>query len=267
MIRFSCPGCKAVLETSDGQAGTVFSCPKCTLKMKIPASVPAKAASVSSSSQGSTGSVPVASQPNLSKVSSVEPVPCSETQTNIAAATAPILPQSKPTHTNPRDHFPETKTDPDISRMPLWKKPLLEIQEIAMATWGQTERAFRFAQGKWHQRSLRKAVPHARLTLGQRLVEKQCGDVQVRGQIAALDEKIRILTEGKGSTKAPKAERDRLIMALADEALGKSTAPPGVEEDYQKATKAQSDIQAHTDKMANLRGGLFPTASAHKWAV
>lgn len=142
--------------------------------------------------------------------------------------------------------------------MPLWKKPLLEIQEIAMATWGQTERAFRFAQGKWHQRSLRKAVPHARLTLGQRLVEKQCGDVQVRGQIAALDEKIRILTEGKGSTKAPKAERDRLIMALADEALGKSTAPPGVEEDYQKATKAQSDIQAHTDKMANLRGGLFP---------
>ena len=259
MIRFTCPGCKAVLETADAQAGTVFVCPKCSRKLKMPAAVPAKAAMVSSPAPTSISSDQFASRPTPSKGSSTTPAPSSETQNNLVAATTPTLPNDKPTQGNSKDKMAEG--DLDIGSVPLWKKPFLEIKEVALATWGQTARLFRLANGRRLQRSFTKVVLHSRLALGHRLVEKKCGNEQIRNQIAALDEKIRILQEGKGSTNAPKAERDRLIMTIADEALAKPTAPAGLEEVYQKAKDAQTKLLEQKENTDHTGTHLLPKDS------
>lgn len=256
MNRFTCPGCKAVLETADAQVETVFTCSKCSRKLKIPATAPAKAASVDSFLPTPVSSDHSASQPGHSKVSSAGPAPRSETQSNLIAATTPSLPHNKPTQSNPEKRL--AKADLDISRVPMWKKPLIEVKEIVLATWWQTIRFFRFAHEKWHQRSLTKVVLHARLALGHRLVEHKYGDEQSRNQIAVLDEKIRILQEGNGSTFVPKEERNRLIKALADKALASPTAPSGVEKDYQKAKDSQARLCEQQGKTAQAGTPLFP---------
>ncbi len=254
MLRFACPGCKTVLESQDAQGGSVFSCPKCSRKMKIPAVIPAMAASISSPAPTSALSGQLNSQPTPSKIPSVGSASCSETQNKLASATTPVLPQIKPAQSNARDD--------NLGRMRLWKRPFLELNEIAHATWGQTNRLFQFARNKWHLKSLTTVGLNAKLALGHRLVENKVGDEQIRNSIAGLDERIRILSEGKGLTKAPKAERDRLIMTLADEALAKPATPPGVEEEYRKAKQAQADLHSLTEKMGNLRAGLFPAQAA-----
>ena len=111
------------------------------------------------------------------------------------------------------------------------------------------------ASAKWHQGWLKRALLDARLDLGERLVEKRDADEQVLSQIAALDAKIKILTEGKGSTKAPKSERDRLLIDLADRALGKPVAPAGLEGEYHAARAAQAKLNAHSEK---IRTSVFP---------
>jgi len=99
------------------------------------------------------------------------------------------------------------------------------------------------------------------LALGQQLVVAKCGNEQIRNQIATLDEKLRILKEGKGSTIAPKAERDRLIMALSEAALARPTAPAGLEASYHMAKDAQTRLLEQKARSNHAGTHLFPKDS------
>jgi len=118
-----------------------------------------------------------------------------------------------------------------------WTMPFREIGNIARAFWGQNRRVVQHLADKIKQRSLDVSAQQAQLAFARALCEARIGDVSTLDEIAALNSKIQILREGKGSTSGPEHERTRLLRGLADEALRKP-CPRGLEDVYDRAQSA-----------------------------
>ena len=120
-----------------------------------------------------------------------------------------------------------------------------EVKATARATWNATAELAMKLNGTLQQRTLARAVGAAQLDLGQRLCEIGVGDEQTRFQVAALDDKLRIIKDARGSTRALAAEKDEMLLRLAIAALAEKKSPAGAEKEYEAAVSAELRLQQH----------------------
>ena len=236
MIRFTCPNCKMVLQAADNQAGAMASCPKCKTQMKVPAPVPPQ-----------TSPMPSMSKP---------PVPPSPLPSAPILKAAPPSPQPQATEAGSSGPPPLPATAPP--QTPWWKRALAEVQETGAATWGQAVKLVNYGRGLWRKRSLNRTTLDAQRALGHRMYEAGAGDPQLRSQLAAVDEKVRQAEAKKESTKALKAEKERLLLQLAGPALTQPGPVPGTEAEYTKAKESQTALHQQTENMSRARTALPP---------
>jgi hypothetical protein len=72
-------------------------------------------------------------------------------------------------------------------------------------------------------------------------------DGQLAVQIANLDKVIRQAEAARGSTRALRADRKKLIQQLAAAAMEEEAPLPGAAAEYLKAREVQAALQAHTE--------------------
>jgi hypothetical protein len=123
------------------------------------------------------------------------------------------------------------------------RRLLQEIRQTCRATYEQPVRLVAHAKGQWQRRSLNRAFVKAQLALGQRMFSVGIDDGELGAQIRALDEKVRWAVAAKTSCEALKAERVRLVMALAAAALADKGPLPGADAEYARACEAEAALQ------------------------
>ena len=142
--------------------------------------------------------------------------------------------------------------------LPWWRRLLDETKEVGKATSAQITRLAKYWSALWRGRSLRRDATSAQRALGQRMVETGHGDPQLRSQIAALDEKIRQAEAAKQSTRAFQAERDALLLRLAEPAMAQKVVTPA-DAEHRKALDAQAALQRHAQASTTARATLPPS--------
>jgi hypothetical protein len=86
---------------------------------------------------------------------------------------------------------------------------------------------------------------------------------QLAAQIAVLDEIIRQAEAARGSARALRADRKKLILQLAAAALEEEAPLPGADAEYQKVREPQAARKAHTEpemKETSFAGMVDPVA-------
>jgi len=105
--------------------------------------------------------------------------------------------------------------------------------------------------GRAHRRSLELALVEAKRVLGEQMVAAGIDDGQLLAQIAVVEEKIRgaatrrLLREGK-------AQRERLLLQLADAALEDDAPLPGADAEYQ-AARALKESGVRSEETAEIK--------------
>ncbi len=117
-----------------------------------------------------------------------------------------------------------------------------EVREIGMATCGPFVQCVWYGTTLWHRRSVIRAFSNARFALGQCMFAVGIDDGETGAQINALDQKMRRVETASGSTKVLQAERNRLVIQLADAALVEEAPLPGADAEYGKAREAQAAL-------------------------
>lgn len=233
MIRFACPGCKTVLQLADEYAGAVARCPRCQTRMRAP-----RPAAVTASGRPDLGAL--------------KPPPTT------AISERPLSPPPAPP-----SNGAATPALRSASRWRTWgANTLREIAQTGAATWAQTVRLARYGGGIWRRRSLRGKACRAQSALGQRLLETNGGDAQLRERLQNLDERIRAAQAAKGSTRALRAERQALVRQMGAGALTQLVLPAGLEAEMSQARDAESALHAQDERLRQERSALPPTVRA-----
>jgi hypothetical protein len=134
---------------------------------------------------------------------------------------------------------------------------------ITMTAWSRSAHLSRNGTSLWHRQSLKWAFLEAKCALGERMYAAGIDDGQLAAQIANLDEIIRQAEAARGSARALRADRKKLVLQLGAAALEEETPLPGADADYQTAREAQAALRAHTElrmKERSLAGMVEPVA-------
>jgi hypothetical protein len=111
-----------------------------------------------------------------------------------------------------------------------------------MAAWSRSVQLIRYGKSLWHRQSLKGAFLEARCALGERMYVAGIDDGQLAAQIAHLDEIIGQAEAARGSARALRADRKKLVLQLAAAALEEEASLPGADAEYQKARQAQAAL-------------------------
>lgn len=245
MIRFACPGCKKVLQVADEQAGAAVVCPQCKGQMRVPA-VTARPQPVP------TPQVPVQTNfapANPPAVAAPAPSPAAPPP---AATPPPPAATAQPAPTAP------SASTQGPSKLPLWQQAWQEVKVTSSTTWDHSVRLVQYGRGLWQQWSHARAAREARKTLGSRLYETGAGDPQVRRQIEDMEAKIQEAAAKKQTAWTLKAEKEKLVEHLGQQALAQPHPQSGAEIDYAQAQKAQQVLQQQTATLQTARTALQP---------
>jgi hypothetical protein len=135
--------------------------------------------------------------------------------------------------------------------------------EAMMGAWIRSVHLIRKGTSLWQRQSLKWAFLEAKYALGERMYAAGIDDGQLAAQIANLDKRIREAEAERGSARALRADRKKLVLQLGAAALEEETPLPGADADYQKAREAQAALRAHTEfrmKERPLAGMVEPVA-------
>jgi antitoxin component YwqK of YwqJK toxin-antitoxin module len=175
-------------------------------------------------------------------------------------ATVPVVPvpECAPTATSPKVSPPPLPTPSPSASAPWWRRFLDEAREVGKATWAQTVCLVKYGAVLWRGRSARREATSALRALGERMFRSGVGDPQVRSQIAALEDKVRQAEAAKQPTKALNAERESLLLRLAEPALTQKGIIKPAEAEHQKALDTQATLQQHAQATTAARKALPP---------
>ncbi len=136
-----------------------------------------------------------------------------------------------------------------------------EVPGAVGAAFSQTARLV----GYWgHRRQTGRLADlsrQAQLDLGMGLVQRQLGDPESCRRAMALEDRLRIIREAKGSDRDTLRERDALLVQLAAPWLRSATPPPQLEQEHRRAVHAEQTRLAQEEKRSQARAGLFPTST------
>jgi hypothetical protein len=120
---------------------------------------------------------------------------------------------------------------------------------------GFVSRLLGYGKTSWRKRALQQTFAAAQLALGERMFAAGIDDGELGAQIAVVDDRIRRAEAAKASTKALRAERQRLLMRLAAAALQEDAPLPGADDEYDNARRAEAALR---DCEAGLPGYAAP---------
>ena len=144
---------------------------------------------------------------------------------------------------------------------------LAEIPRAFVAVGSQAARAFGYRGCKRREANLGRLAKSAQLDLGSALVKRELGDPQLRRQLVAVEDSLRIIRESKGSATKAIHEREDLLQRLSDPWMRAATPPAGLEAEHRKALAARQAWEQQQQTRARARAALFPTARAERMRI
>lgn len=138
---------------------------------------------------------------------------------------------------------------------------LREARVVAVETFRQSARLWRYGNLWLRCRLLGRATFHAQRALGRRMAEVGVGNEKYRERIASLDARLGALETARGAWGALAREREGLVLALAAEVLGSEAPPaPEVKDEHLQARAAHKALGRHHEETKTARATLFPSA-------
>lgn len=137
-----------------------------------------------------------------------------------------------------------------------------EIGAAISAPFAQAFRIFRYAIALRRMRFLNREHHHAQLAFGQGLYDAGAGDNNTRLRIAVLNGEICRLDAMKQSTTTARAERDQLLIQMAEQVDGQPIADRNLGAARQRVMLARTALRECKDLLARLKQNLFPHGAA-----